>query len=56
MFFRDLVVPWCACDCRHLRVRVVVVVFLWWVVVSSRYDVLVFIVVMRYLFVFGRFG
>ena len=34
---------------------VVVVVLVWLVVVSSQYDVLVFVVIMRRLFMFGRF-
>ena len=44
---------WCACV--NLRAHVVVVVLLQRVVVSSQYNVLVFVVMVRRLFVFERF-
>ena len=55
MFFHDLVVPKCAYDCRRRCVHVVVFILVRRVVVSSQYDGLVFVVLMRHLFVFGRF-
>ena len=41
------------CDCHCLRTHVVVL--MWIVVVVSQYDGLIFVVVVRHFFVFGRF-
>ena len=43
------------CDCRRLRAYVVIVVFVQRVVVSSQYDVSIFVVVVCHSFVFMRF-
>ena len=37
MFFRDLIVDLVVCACRRLRMRVVVVVLVRWMIVSSWY-------------------
>ena len=55
MFFHDLVVTLVRYDCFRLRVCVVVVVLVQLVVVSYQYGDLVFVVIMRHLFVFKRF-
>ena len=46
---------WYTYDCRRFRMCVLVVVLVWLIVVLSKYDLLVFVVVMRRLFMFRRF-
>ena len=44
MFFYDLALFWCACDCYRLCACMVVVILVRRKVMSSQYDVFVFIV------------
>ena len=48
-FFLDLVIIMVRLyDCHHLCVCMIVVILVWWVVVSSQYDDLVFVNVYLY--------